>query len=157
MNLPVVRPNARLEVGPVAATVAALEVYAEGYRVEAFRLGYVQPLRNGVVPLGAEARLLSGVAGADGSLPTAADAQPVLQYGRPEAPPTTAFNYTPLVTAIDVRLATGVAPATITSDAQLFKRNANGGITGYFPATVAGYTVTTTVSNRQIQLQEGSP
>jgi hypothetical protein len=117
-----------------------------------------QPLRNGSMPVGQESRLFSGVAtGTPPTLPANADAQPLFQYGIPAAPPTTAFNYTPLTTQLDVRLANGVAPATILGDAQLFARSATGGINGYFTDTVANYVVTTTVSNKQLQFVEGQP
>ena len=43
------------------------------------------------------------------------------------------------------------------SDAQLFARSGTGGITGHYLDTVATYTLTTTVSNRQLQFQEGQP
>ena len=142
-----------------AAPLAATEVYGRGYRVELFPLGdSAQPLRNNPIPMGQESRLLSGVAtGTPPVLPTALDAQPVFQYGIPTTPPTTTFNYTPLVTELDVRLANGVDPTTITNDTQLFKRAATGSITGYYTDTVASYVVTTTVSNKQIQFAEGAP
>jgi hypothetical protein len=90
-------------------------------------------------------------------LTTQADAQPVFQYGIPAVAPTTSFNYTPVVTQIDVRLANGIDPTAITNDTQLFRRGTTGSITGYYTDTVASYTMTTTVSNRQIQFAEGSP
>jgi hypothetical protein len=90
-------------------------------------------------------------------MPTSLDAQPVFQYGIPTAPPTTTFNYTPLVTELDVRLATGVDPATITADTSLFKRSTSGSISGYYPTAVDSHTVTTTVSNKQIQFVDGAP
>jgi hypothetical protein len=126
--------------------------------IDLLPMGYTQPLANGRVPLGQEARLLSGVAsGTPPSLPTSPDPQPVFQYGIPAGPPTTTFNYTPVVTEIDVRLATGVDPTTINSDAQLFRRTASGSIMGYYPSTVSDYDVTTSYSNKQIQSAEGSP
>ena len=118
----------------------------------------IQPLRNGSVPIGQESRLLSGVAtGTPPVMPTSLDAQPVFQYGIPAAPPTTAYNYTPLVTELDVRLATGVDPTTIMADTSLFKRSTSGSINGYYPAAVDSYTVTTSVSNKQIQFVDGAP
>lgn len=157
-NMPVVPPGIKLELGGAAAPMEATQVYARGYIVDVLPLAYTQPLRNGGIPLGQEARLLSGVAsGTPPALPTAADAQPVFQYGIPAAPPTTAFNYTPIVTSLDVRLASGIDPATINNDTQLFRRSATGAINGYFGTTVDNYVVTTTVSNKQIQFAEGSP
>lgn len=160
-NMPVVPPDTKLEVGGAAPPMDPLEVYGRGYRVTLFPLGGdrgTQPLRNGSAPVGQESRLFSGVAtGSPPTLPANADAQLVFQYGIPAAPPTTSFNYTPLATQLDVRLATGVAPSGIMADAQLFTRSGTGGITGHYLDAVASYTVTTTVSNRQLQFQEGQP
>jgi len=160
-NMPVVPPDTKLEVGGTVAPVLPTEVYGRGFRVTLFALGSdrgTQPLRNGSMPIGQESRLFSGVAtGTPPTMPANADATPLFQYGIPAAPPTTAFNYTPLTTQLDVRLATGVAPATILSDPQLFSRSATGGINGYYVDTVANYVVTTTVSNKQLQFTEGQP
>lgn len=160
-DLPVVPTGTLLEVSATLPAIAATEVYARGYRVELVPLGGAlgtQPLRNGV-PLGAqEARLLSGVAtGTPPALSTTLDAQPVFQLGIPTAPPTTTPNYTPIVTEVDVRLATGIDPTTVTNDVQLFKRATNGSISAYFTDTVATYTTTTTVSNKFIQFVDGEP
>lgn len=158
-NMPVVPPGTKLEVGGANPPVAATQVYGRGYIVELFPLGGafgIQPLRFGSVPIGQESRLLSGVL-TGGVLSTTLDAQPVFQYGIPTAAPTTTFNYTPVVTQLDVRLASGVDPTAITSDTALFKRGATGLISGYYPAAVDNYVVTTTVSNKQIQFVEGEP
>lgn len=160
-NMPVVPPGTKLELGAAVEPMVALQVYAHGYVVDLFPLGGtmgIQPLRNGSIPMGQESRLLSGVAtGVPPVMPTGLDAQPVFQYGIPAAPPTTAFNYTPLVTELDVRLATGVDPTTINNDASLFKRSTSGSITGYYTTAVDNYLVTTNVSNKQIQFVDGAP
>ncbi|MDB4961427.1 MAG: hypothetical protein JWP01_1426 [Myxococcales bacterium] len=160
-NLPVVPVGTRLELGGVAAPMDALPVYARGYRVDVFPLGGalgIQPLRNNGIPTGQEDRLLSGVAtGTPPVMSTTLDAQPVFQYGIPAAPPTTAFNYTPLAFQVEVRLASGVDPTTITADSALFRRGTTGAISGYYPTSVASYTVTTTLSNKQVQFAEGAP
>lgn len=162
-TLPVVPPDTKLEVGGGVDPVSPTEVYAAGHLVPAFLLGGslgVQPLRNGSVPIGQEARLISGVAtGTPPVMPTTADAVPVFQYAIPTAPPTTAPNYTPLAAQVDVKLATGVAPTAITNDTQLFRRNpaATGSINGFLTDSVASFTITTTVTLRQIQFQEGQP
>ena len=80
----------------------------------------------------------------------------MFQYGIPAAPPTTTFNYTPAVTQVEVRLASGVDPTMVTADNQLFARTGSG-ISGFYPGMVASYAITTTVSNKQIQFAEGSP
>ncbi|HEX5059340.1 MAG TPA: hypothetical protein VFV99_08275 [Kofleriaceae bacterium] len=157
-NIPVVPPGTKLELGTTTAPMESTKVYARGYVVDTLPLAIPQPLSGGRVPSGQEARLLSGVAtGTPPVLPIALDAQPVFQYGIPAAPPTTTFNYTPVVTELDVRLATGVAPAAITGDAQLFARSASGSITGYYVDMVNNYVVTTTVSNKQLQFMDGAP
>lgn len=161
-TLPVVPPDTKLEVGGGVDPISPTEVYAAGHLVPAFFLGgdfALQPLRNGSVPIGQEARLISGVAtGTPPVMPTTADAVPVFQYAIPTAPPTTAPTYTPLAAQVDVKLATGVAPAAITSDTQLFRRSpATGSINGFLTDSVASFTITTTVTLRQLQFQEGQP
>jgi hypothetical protein len=157
-NMPVVVTGTHLELGGVEDPLAATEVFGRGHRVELFPLGIEQPLRNNLVPVGQESRLLSGVETGDPpTLPTSTDSQPVFQYGVPSMPPTTAFNYTPLATALEVRLANGVGPAAIDADADLFARSSSGSITAYRTDNVASYLVTTTVTNRQIQFAEGAP
>ena len=157
-NMPVVATGTRLEVGGDLEPLAASEAYARGVRVEFFPLGIEQPLRNNQIPVGHSSRLLSGVATGDPpSLPTSPDPQPVFQYGVPEAPPTDTFNYTPVVIELSVRLATGVEPADIDDDGDLFNRSGTGSISGYHVDTVASFTVTTTVLNQQVQFAEGSP
>src|SRR5262245_26749917 len=114
-NMPVVPPGTQLDVGGTAVPpvpLPATQVFGRGYLVDLFALGGalgIQPLRNNIPPGGQESRLLSGVAtGMPPVLPTTLDLQPVFQFGIPAAPPTTTFNYTPIVTELDVRLATGI-------------------------------------------------
>lgn len=157
-NMPVVPPGTKLELGGTAAPMEATKVYARGYIVDVLPMGYVQPLANGRVPMGQELRLLSGVAtGTPPSLPTSPDSVSLFQFGIPAGPPTTSYNYTPAVTQVEVRLASGVDPAAITNDTQLFKRSGSGSVNGYYPDTVASYVVTDSASNKQIQFAEGSP
>jgi hypothetical protein len=161
VNLPVVLPGTMLEVDAVAP-LPAKQVYGRGYRIDVFELGTSlgrQPLRNGQIPIGQASGLQTGVATGDPpTLPTAVDPQPVFQFTIPTAPPGDVFSYTPLATEIVVRLANGVAPTAITSDADLFKRSANGAITAFLVTNVANFTVnTTTVNNLQIQFTEGMP
>jgi hypothetical protein len=159
-NMPVVPPDTKLELGGTAAPLPPSEVYALGHRVTVFRVGVTQPLRNNSVSIGQESRLISGVpTGTPPVMPTTADAVPVFQYGIPAAPPTDTLNYTPLATQVDVKLAPGVAPTTVLGDAQLYRRMpaSTGAINGYFVDTVTSYTITTAVTNRQLQLAEGAP
>ncbi|MGE0546220.1 MAG: hypothetical protein AB7O24_12250 [Kofleriaceae bacterium] len=161
VNMVVVPPGTKLELGGSAEPLAASQVIARGFMVDTFTFGGdrgVQPLRNGGIPVGQASLLQTGVAtGIPPTLPTSFDSQPVFQYGIPAAPPTMSFNYTPLVTEIQVRLATGVEPATIMDDATLFKRSMTGSISSFYIDTVSTFTITTTVSNRQLQFAEGSP
>jgi hypothetical protein len=161
LNMVVVPPGSRLEVGGGVAPIAATQVYARGYLVDTFTFGGargVQPLRNGSIPVGQASLLQSGVAtGSPPTLPTAFDTQPVFQYAIPAAPPTTSFNYTPLTTDLQVRLAPGIAPADVMDDATLYKRSMTGSISAYYVEKVATLSITTTVSNRPLQFVEGSP
>jgi len=163
VNMPVVLPGTLLEVGDPMSfpPLPAKQVYGLGYVVNVFELGTSlgrQPLRNGSALIGQASALQSGVAtGAPPVLSTAVDPQPVFQYARPTVAPTTMPNYTPVTTEVTVRLANGVAPAAITSDASLFKRSASGAITGYLVDNVAGFTVNTTTNDLQLQFVEGSP
>jgi hypothetical protein len=161
-NMPVVPVGTKLEVGNGNPAVAATVVYGRGYSVELIPLGGtlgVQPLRNNGIPQGQESRLLSGVAsaGPPPTKPTALDPQPVFQYGIPAVPPTSTFNYTPVVVEVDVRLADTIAPSAITSDADLFVRSGTGAMTAYRVDNVETFTVTTIVSNKQIQFVDGEP
>jgi hypothetical protein len=163
VNMPVVLPGTMLEVGDPTLTppVPTKQVYGRGYVVDVFELGTSlgrQPLRNGSIPIGQSSSLQSGVAtGTPPVLSTAVDPQPVFQYAIPTAPPGMVFSYSPVTTDVVVRLATGIAPSAIVSDADLFKRSSTGSITGYYVTNVATYTVTTTVNNLQLQFAEGAP
>ncbi len=160
VNMPVVLPGTTLEVGPTGAEpLPAKQVYGRGYLVDVFELGTSlgrQPFRSGFLPIGQASGLQTGVPAADGSLPTAIDAQLVFQFAIPTVAPTV-FSYSPLAADVTVRLADNVAPSSITADANLFKRSATGAITAFFPATVSTFTIGTTVTNLQLQFAEGSP
>lgn len=163
VNLPVVLPGTTLEVGDPLVTppVATTQVFGVGYRVEVFELGTSlgrQPFRSNFLPIGQAAGLQTGVpTGVPPTLPTTIDPQPVFQFAIPTAPPGTVFSYSPLATDVTVRLANGVAPAAIVSDADLFKRSATGAITAFYTDTVSTFTIQTTVNNLQLQFVEGSP
>lgn len=164
INMPIVPPGTKLEVGGADPTLPAQKVYARGYLADAFELGTSvgrQPLRLGIVDVRQASSLLTGVAtGTPPILPTTPDAQPVFQVTIPTVPPVLtppAPNYSPLCQDVTVRLATGVQPSDITSDTDLFRRAANGTMNGYRPDNVASYTVGTVVNNIQIQFTEGLP
>ena len=161
VNLPVVVPGTMLEVGGPTPTIAAKEVFARGYRVEVFELGTSlgrQPFRNKFVPVGQASGLQTGVpTGNPPTLSTAIDPQLVFQFAIPTVAPGTTFSYSPLATDVTVRLANGVAPGAITSDVDLFRRNANGAINAFLTDTVATFTIGTTANNLQLQFAEGAP
>lgn len=153
VNLPVVPPGTTLEVGGDRAPAAPLEVYAGGYRVDAFALGGergVQPLRGGALPTAQYAALREGPA-------VAFVATPVFQLAVPAAPPAMSFNYTPLVFRVEVRLAPGVVAADeVHGDSDLFTRSMSGAITAV-TARVASFEITARTENWPLQFTEGEP
>jgi hypothetical protein len=167
VNMPVVLPEMPIEVmGSVATanqvTMLPTQVFGRGFKVDVFELGTSlgrQPLRPAIPPLiiGQSSGLQTGVAtGTPPVKSTAIDAQPVFQFAIPTAPPTV-FQYTPLVQDITLRLANGIAPSAITSDSDLFTRNANFAITGVRSDNVETFTVNTlTVNNIQLQYADGA-
>jgi hypothetical protein len=170
INLPVVLPGTTLEVGPLTTDVLPpRQVYGRGFLVDVFELGTKfgrQAFRNGFVPLGQASGLQTGVPAADGSLPTAIDSKLVFQYAIPTAAAAANTpNYSPLAFDVTVRLTSnpvpGVAPAAIVADGDLFKRAANGAISGaitaFFTTTVASFTIGTVPNNLQLQFEEGLP
>jgi len=163
IDLPVVVPGLTLQVSATLPPAPTMQVYARDYLVDAFRLGGSlgeQPLsKANTILLGQATSLQTGVAtGMPPTLSSAFDPQPVFQYGIPAAQPAAqAPNWTPIVTEVDVRLATGIAPSAIMADSDLFNRNAGGAITAYRTDNVASYTVTTNVTNRPIQFADGAP
>jgi len=161
LDAPVVLPNVKLEVA-TGQTVGTHPAFARGFQVDYFELGTSlgsrQGFRGNLVPVGQGAFLLSGVpTGTPPTLPATVDPKPVFQFAIPAAAPNGMFNYTPLVTEVDVRLASGVAPTDIMADGDLFKRGVTGAISAYFSDKVLTFTVTTTVTHKTIQFKEGSP
>lgn len=163
IDLPVVTPGVMLQVSATLPPAPTKQVYAHDYLVDAFRLGGSlgeQPLsKANTILLGQATSLQTGVAtGMPPTLSSAFDPQPVFQYGIPMAAPAAqAPNWTPIVTEVDARLATGIAPAAVTADTDLFTRSATGAINAYRTDNVATYTITTNVTNRPIQFADGAP
>jgi hypothetical protein len=164
VNMPIVPPGTKLEVGPANATLPAKKVYARGFLADAFEIGTGvgrQPLRLGIVDVRQASFLVTGVpTGTPPIISTTPDPQPVFQPTIPTVapilvPPTP--NYSPLCQDVNVQLADGVAPTAITSDADLFRRAANGTMNGYRPDNVDHFTIGTIVNNLQIQFVEGQP
>jgi hypothetical protein len=156
-DLPVVAPGVMLEVSAGVA-MPAMEVFAHGYRVDAFELGTslgrFSLVRN-TIPQGQASTLFSGVAtGVPPTLPNTPDPQVVFQL----AVPTTASSpYSPVTTEVDVRLATGIAPSAILQDSDLFTRGPTGAISAYRTDNVASFAITLTVTNKQFQFADGAP
>jgi hypothetical protein len=165
LNMPVVLPGTRLEVAAAPAPPAdAIQVFGRGHKVDVFELGTSlgrQPFRAGFMPIGQASGLLSGVAtGTPPTKPATANPSLVFQFAIPTQVAT--FSYSPLAADVQVRLVDGVdasptAATPIMSDSELFTRNAAGAITAYKSNTVESFTVSTVVSNIQLQFAEGSP
>lgn len=151
VNAPVVPPGTTLEIADGAAA-PPIEVYAGGYVVDAFELGGdrgVQPLRGGSIPMGQ-----ASVVREDGAV--AFGKEPIFQFAAPAEAPSDGFNYTAMVTMVEVDLATGVAADAVAADADLFTRSGSGAITG-ITANVERFAVTTTIRNWPMQFEEGAP
>ena len=151
IDAPVVPPGTTLDVGREDPS-DPIEVYAGGYRVDAFVFGGergVQPTRRGSLPVGQASLVREAGQVRFGSTP-------IFQYGIPAEPAGEDFNWTPVVTMVEVDLATDVTADVISSDADLFVRSGSGSITGMTPL-VDRFTVTTTIQNLPIQFEEGRP
>ncbi|MEO7730259.1 MAG: hypothetical protein ABIY55_04755 [Kofleriaceae bacterium] len=144
---PLVLPGTRAERGPGATSEAEI-VYARGYEAGMLRFGDELALRGrGQLPT-AQVSFLRGAHD-----PTYDLTRPIFQATLPDTPPKRA--YTPVSERVDVDLAEGVAPATITDDAQLFVRTPGGAIESS-KATVARFQVTPTIELLPLQLTDGS-
>jgi hypothetical protein len=149
IDSPLVLPGTTIEIGP-GATAAPETVYARGYEVGMFRFGGelgIQPAN--LLPT-AQVSFLRAAHAA-----TYDATQPVFQATIPTAPATTALTYTALTQVVDVDLAAGVDPATITDDDQLFVRTPGGAIAST-TALVAQFQITSTIEILQLQFAEGS-
>ncbi len=153
IDLPVVPPGTTLEVGGERPPAVPIEVYAAGYRVDAFAFGGergIQPLRNGALPTAHASVVREGNA-------VAFKPEPVFQLAIPAAPPEMTFNATPLVFRVEVQLAPGVVAAdAVHGDADLFTRSGSGAITAT-TALVDDFEITDRVDNWPMQFTEGEP
>lgn len=147
---PIVLPGTLLDVG--GSTVVAEVVYGRGYAVGAFEFGGmlgVQPV-GGLLPTSQVSFLReTGTASYDA-------AHPVFQATIPTAPATATANYTPLSIVVNVDLKLDVKVPSITSDDQLFTRNASGEITASKSDTVLQFQSTTSVLMLQLQFEDGA-
>jgi hypothetical protein len=153
VNWPIVRPGLQLEVGG-AGPVPPTPVYARGYLVDSFPLGGMlgrQPNPRGVLPTSQVSFLR------EAGQATFDQTRPIFQVKIPTAPAQMTANYTPLSLVVNVDLAPNVKAATILQDSDLFMRATNGDIAAVKPAVVAQFTVTTKLTDFQIQFMEGQP
>ena len=144
---PVVLPGTPAERGPDATTTAEL-VYVRGVSAGMLRFGGELPLRGrGQLPTAQVSFLRAAHA------TRYDDTRPIFQATLPGTPPSRA--YTPVSEVVDVDLADGVDPATITDDDQLFVRTAGGAIESS-KAVVAAFQITPVTELLPLQLTEGS-
>jgi hypothetical protein len=155
VNWPIVRPGLRLEVAP-GASVTPTPVYAHGYVVDSFPLGGAfarQPNPGGLLPTNQVSYLR------EAGKPTYDPTHPVFQATVPMAPPVpgTTPNYTPVSLVINVDLAPNVKVTDIHRDSELFMRAATGEIISADLSRVALFTVTSQLTDLQIQFPESAP
>jgi hypothetical protein len=152
---PIVRPGLTIEVdadaGGASITKPPTKLYAHGYLVDTFRLGFQfgpQPNPFGLLPTSQVSYLREPRAGSFDL------GRPIFQAAIPTAAPQMMMpNYTPLSVEVDVDLSSGTA-ASITADSQLFMRDENGDIQTT-SSDVAHFTVTTASSLLQLQFKKG--
>jgi hypothetical protein len=144
---PVVLPGTPAERGTGTTTVAEL-VYARGLEAGLLRFGGELPLRGRDQLPTAQVSFLRAAHGARYDA-----TRPIFQATLPDTPPKRA--YTPVSEVVDVDLAEGVDPATITDDDQLFVRTAGGAIESS-KAVVAGFQITAVIELLPLQLVEDS-
>ncbi len=153
VNWPIVRPGLRLEVD-TGASVAPTPVYAHGYVVDSFPLGGklgMQPNPRGLVPTSQVSFLR------EAGTPSYDSAHPVFQATIPTASPGANPNYTPLSVVVNVDLVKGVSATDIHKDSDLFTRSTSGDIVSADTSKVAQFTVTSQLTDLQIQFMEGMP
>jgi hypothetical protein len=154
VNWPIVRPQLRLEVTP-STSVPPTQVYAHGYRVDSFpfdgALGK-QPNPFGLLPTSQVSFLR------EAGKPTYDLAHPIFQATIPTTPPGMDPNYTPVSVIVHVDLVPGKTVADIHKDSDLFMRSPSGDIMSANlgpTGPVAGFIVTTQLTDLQIQFKEG--
>lgn len=156
VNWPIVRPGLRLEVGPGTTSIAPTPVYAHGYVVDSFPLGGTlgrQPNPRGLLPTSQVSFLR------EAGKPTYDPTHPIFQATIPTAPPGANPNYTPVSLVINVDLVKDVTATAVHKDSDLFVRSASGDIMSTNTTTgfVAQFTITSKLTDLQIQFAEGTP
>lgn len=155
VNWPIVRPQLKLETG-TGTTVAPTPVYAHGYVVDSFPLGGAfarQPNPGGLLPTSQVSYLR------EAGKPTYDSTHPVFQATVPSAPPVpgTTPNYTPVSLVINVDLQPTKTISDVHKDGDLFTRSATGDIVSANTNLVALFTVTSQLTDLQIQFPESVP
>lgn len=148
VDSPLVLPGTKIEVGPDLTAEPEL-VYARGYQVGMFRFGGELGMQPANLLPTAQVSFLRAAHGA-----TYDPTRPIFQATIPTAPATVAPTYTPLSQAVDVDLAEGVDPTTITRDDQLFVRTPAGAIQST-TRLVTRFQVTSDIQILQLQFAEG--
>jgi hypothetical protein len=156
VNWPIVRPGLKLEVGPGTASIAPTPVYAHGYVVDSFPLGGMlgrQPNPFGLLPTSQVSFLR------EAGKPTYDPTHPIFLATVPAAAPTPGMppNYTPVSLIVNVDLAVGKMADTIHKDSDLFMRSMTTGEILNAQPGVATFTITTKLTDLQIQFTEGMP
>jgi hypothetical protein len=157
VNWPIVRPGLQLEVGG-AGPVPPTPVYARGYLVDSFPLGGMlgrQPNPRGLLPTSQVSFLR------EAGKATYDMAHPIFQATIPTAAPGMNPNYTPVSLIVHVDLVPSKTVADIHKDSDLFARSPSGDIMsanlGSTGGPVAGFIVTSQLTDLQIQFAEGAP
>jgi hypothetical protein len=153
---PIVLPGTRLEVSskPDVLPVSAQLIYGHGYVAGMFELGGprgVQPI-GGFLPTSQVSFLR------ESSKPAYDATRPIFQIAVPQNPPPSMppADYTPLSVVINVDLAPGTNAASITSDVDLFTRDAGGAIIST-TNRVQQLQITTSMLVLPIQFEEDEP
>jgi hypothetical protein len=153
VNWPIVRPGLRLEVA-ASASVPPTPVYAHGYVIDSFPLGGAlgrQPNPRGLLPTSQVSFLR------EAGKPSYDRTRPIFQATVPTSVAAAAPNYTPLSVVVDVDLLPGKLAPDVRKDSDLFIRSASGDIVSSNLSLVAQFTVTTELTDLQIQFAEGAP
>jgi hypothetical protein len=154
VNWPIVRPGLRLEVGPGTASVPPTPVYAHGYVVDSFPMGGMlgrQPNPRGLLPTSQVSFLR------EAGKPTFETGHPIFQATIPTMSPGMNSNYTPLSQIVYVDLVPNKTVASINKDSDVFMRMTSSGDIVNATSAVAQFTISSKLTDLQIQFAEGAP
>jgi hypothetical protein len=154
VNWPIVRPGLRLEVA-TGSSMMPTPVYAHGYQVDSFPLGGVlgrQPNPKGLLPTSQVSFIR------EPGKPSYDPTHPVFLATIPIGTPGATPSYTPVSQVINVDLLPGKTLAQdVHKDGDLFNRSPSGDIMSANTNLVAQFTVTSQLTDLQIQFMEGQP